>query len=170
MKKRSGFTLIEVLAVIIIIGVLAIIAVPAVTKYISRSNDSVYASDAFAYAENVRSKYEMGEYGDYLKDNEIMIVPIRTVVLEKGNEEESTYGALGTIYRLNGKEYKKIETREIIGEDVYDAVLDRGSDPGGKSDWVNWINLGGYTRETAGHGFVDSTEGKNNFVRWGHSS
>ena len=93
MKKKSGFTLIEVLAVIIIIGVLAIIAVPAVTKYISRSNDSVYASDAFAFTENVRSKYEMGEYGDYLKDNEIMIVPIRTIVLEKGNEEESPYGA-----------------------------------------------------------------------------
>ena len=180
MKKKSGFTLIEVLAVIIIIGVLAIIAVPAVTKYISRSNDSVYASDAFAFTENVRSKYEMGEYGDYLKDNEIMIVPIRTVVLEKGNEEESPYGAYefeksyviivpednqykfyvniidetntgiinvpansldkssvmqdiqaeiptvssfeitGTIYRLNGKEYKKIETREIIGDDVHD--------------------------------------------------
>ena len=92
MKKKNGFTLIEILSVIIIIGIIMIIAVPAVTKYIIKSNKSVYASNASAYLESVRAKYEMKEYGSLLKDDEIMVVPIGSVVFEKGNNTSSPYG------------------------------------------------------------------------------
>ena len=63
MKNEKGFTLIEALAVIIILGVVMIIAVPAVSKYILRSDKAVYASDITAYVETIRAKYEMKEYG-----------------------------------------------------------------------------------------------------------
>ena len=46
MKKRNGFTLIEILAVIIILGILMIIAVPAVTRYIDESRKDGYISSA----------------------------------------------------------------------------------------------------------------------------
>ena len=47
MKKKSsidGFTLIEILAVIIIIGIVAIIAVPSISKYLGSSRETVYTS------------------------------------------------------------------------------------------------------------------------------
>ena len=47
MKKKSsidGFTLIEILAVIIIIGIVAIIAIPSISKYLGSSRETVYTS------------------------------------------------------------------------------------------------------------------------------
>ena len=85
MKNEKGFTLIEVLSVIIIIGVIMIIAIPAVSKYIDRSNKASYASDALAYVETVRSEYEMKDYGEFLSKDELMIVPIEYIILEKGD-------------------------------------------------------------------------------------
>ena len=92
MKNRKGFTLIEILAVIIILGIIMLIAVPAVSKYILKANKSAYVTNAHAYVESIRAKYEMKEYGDLLKDNEIMIVPIGHVILEKGDSKSSPYG------------------------------------------------------------------------------
>ena len=48
--KRKGFTLIEVIAVIIIIGVLALVTVPAVARYITSSKNKTYV----AYEENLK--------------------------------------------------------------------------------------------------------------------
>ena len=92
MKNKNGFSLIEILAVIIIIGIVMIIAVPAVSKYILKSDKAVYASNVQAYLETIRGKYEMKEYGALLKDNEIMIVPIEHVILEKGDSKSTPYG------------------------------------------------------------------------------
>ena len=44
MKRRNGFTLIEVLAVIIIIGVISIIAVPIVINYLNSARETAYTS------------------------------------------------------------------------------------------------------------------------------
>lgn len=40
--KNKGFTLIEMLAVVIIIGIISIIAIPSVSKYIEESRKSAY--------------------------------------------------------------------------------------------------------------------------------
>ena len=93
MQKKNGFTLVEVLAVIVILGIVMIIAVPAISKYILKSDKSVYASDVQAYIESIRAKYEMKEYGPLLKDDEIMMVPLSHIVFEKGDSQNSPYGA-----------------------------------------------------------------------------
>ena len=92
MKNKKGFTLIEIIAVIIIIGIILIIAIPMVTKYISSSDRTAFASNVQAYAETVRGEYEMSEYGDLLLDNELMIVPMEYIKLEKGDEGKSPFG------------------------------------------------------------------------------
>ena len=40
--NKKGFTLIEILAVVIIIGIISLIAIPSVTKYIEESRKSAY--------------------------------------------------------------------------------------------------------------------------------
>lgn len=93
MRDKKGFTLVEIIAVLIIIGIIMIIAIPAVSKYILNSSRASYASDVQAYVETIRSEYEMNDYGDYVNDNEIMIVPIEQIVLEKGDSGKSPFAA-----------------------------------------------------------------------------
>lgn len=118
MKKKNGFTLVEMIAVIIILGIIMVIAVPAVSKYILNSNDATYAGDIQAFVETIRSGYEMEEYGPHVKEGEIMIVPIENVEFEKGESKESPYGA----YDLT-KSYVLI-VPERNGYEFYANVVD----------------------------------------------
>ena len=89
-KKEKGFTLIEILAVIIILGVLMIIAVPSVTSYISDSRKKIYISSAKAYIREVQKKMNAGEY-KFTDDDTTYYVNISDISLESGGE--SPYGA-----------------------------------------------------------------------------
>lgn len=129
MKNKKGFTLIEVLSVIIIIGILMLIAVPAVSKYIDRSNKASYASDVLAYVETIRSEYEMKEYGDYLVEDELMIVPIEYIMLEKGDTGNSPYGAYdySKSYVIIVPERKGFQLYATVVDETGVGVIQKGS-------------------------------------------
>ncbi|MBR1385566.1 MAG: InlB B-repeat-containing protein [Bacilli bacterium] len=91
--NKKGFTLIEIIAVIIILGILLIITIPLVQKYITNSGKASMASTASAYVETVKAEYEMGEYGSFLDDEEIMIVPLEYIELEQGDTEKSKFAS-----------------------------------------------------------------------------
>ncbi len=118
MKNRNGFTLIEILAVIIILGIVMLITIPAVSKYILSSNRASYAADISAFLENIKSEYDMKDYGAYVKEGEIMIVPFEYVNFEKGNSLESPFGD----YILD-KSYATI-IPERNGYQIYATVVD----------------------------------------------
>lgn len=129
MNNKKGFTLIEVLSVIIIIGILMIIAVPAVSKYIDRSNKASYASDVLAYVETIRSEYEMKEYGEYLSGDELMIVPIKYITLEKGDTGNSPYGEYdySKSYVIIAPERKGFQLYATVVDETGVGVIQKGS-------------------------------------------
>ena len=60
-KKKKAFTLIELLAVIIILGVLMLVAVPSVTGYISNSRKEAYINTAKEYVNSFGLEMEVIE-------------------------------------------------------------------------------------------------------------
>jgi prepilin-type N-terminal cleavage/methylation domain-containing protein len=62
-RRRSGFTLVELAVVIVIIGVLAAFGVPRFIKSVERSK----AAEAFQYLDSIRSSQEryQAQYGTY---------------------------------------------------------------------------------------------------------
>lgn len=81
-KKNKGFTMVELLAVITIMGLLAMVAIPAVTKYLIKSRTT--SLDTM-----VKSTYEAAE--NYVMNNNIIVrsgdpayvIPVQTLVDEQ---------------------------------------------------------------------------------------
>ncbi|SVC69794.1 uncharacterized protein METZ01_LOCUS322648 [marine metagenome] len=67
----EGFTLVEILIVVVIIGILATVAIPTYFKYVERG----YASDAKVQIKNILQNSELyfHETGDWPTDVEMMI-------------------------------------------------------------------------------------------------
>ena len=64
-KKNKAFTLIELLAVIIILGILMIIAIPSVTTYINNSRKSAYVNTAREIISGARNFVNEGKISMY---------------------------------------------------------------------------------------------------------
>ncbi len=88
-KNEKGFTLIEILAVIIILGILLVIAVPSVSNYISDSRKHAYITTAKEYIKEAQKKVSSFEYEFYDRDTSYYI-DIKNLPLESGGE--SPYG------------------------------------------------------------------------------
>lgn len=90
--NRKGFTLIEMIAVIVILGLLMIIAIPAVTSYMQSSDESVYVNSVSSFLQEAKLLYGEKEFGPQIEVNDVMIVPIGLLNMEKGNTTDSPFG------------------------------------------------------------------------------
>ncbi len=89
MKNRKGFTLIEILAVIIIIGVLVTIAITGVSSYILNSKKELYVVSAKQYITNAKLKINTFAYS--FKDLDTTYY-VHINNLMEGEKEESPFG------------------------------------------------------------------------------
>ena len=83
MKKanKKGFTLVELLAVIVILGVLLMIAVPAIQNVIKKSKRNAFESQAKLIIENVETMLSASTN----KPAETCYIPTANVILERGS-------------------------------------------------------------------------------------
>lgn len=63
MKNNKGFTLVETIAVIIILGVILSIAVPSITNVVKSTNKNRMISDAETFASKAKEMYESDTIG-----------------------------------------------------------------------------------------------------------
>lgn len=78
MKNNKGFTLVETIAVIIILGVILSIAVPSITNVVKSTNKNRMISDAETFISEVKEYVESDTIGNTPKDNKYKLVDIKS--------------------------------------------------------------------------------------------
>lgn len=115
-KKSKAFTLIELLAVIIILGILMIIAIPSVTTYINDTRKDAYIDTAKAAVNSTRNIINSGKLPVYDTETTYYI-PLECIQAE--NDFKSPFGEfdvayVAVIYTGNGFNYYWV-SRDVAG-------------------------------------------------------
>ncbi len=84
MKNNKGFTLIEILAVIVILGIIMIIAIPNISKNISDSRKSSYVTSIQKYIEAARQEVQTFSIKAN-KENTAYYIPTHCLGTENGD-------------------------------------------------------------------------------------
>lgn len=104
MKNNKGFTLVETIAVIIILGVILSIAVPSITNVVKSTNKNRMISDAETFISEVKEYVESDTIGNTPSDNKYTLEDIKG----KTKLSKSPYG----------EEYKKNSYVDITNYSV----------------------------------------------------
>jgi len=81
MKKKNGFTLVELLAIIIILGIIALITVPVILDIIDKSKEGAIKDSAYGYVDAVNKLYFSGSlHGrDGVSDGYYTVAQLKTM-------------------------------------------------------------------------------------------
>lgn len=90
--NKKGFTLVELLAVIVILAILLAIAVPQVTQYITKSRKDSLTATAKDFVDAVRKDATSEIYELPIGNDDVTIVSLNLVKLEKGGKKSSFNG------------------------------------------------------------------------------
>lgn len=96
LQNKKGFTLTELIVVIVIIGILAAVLIPTLTGYIKKANISAAEQEAQAYVtaynswqvEQKLEKFESYDFSKYCKE-ELELTTVDTIVENFDDEGKS---------------------------------------------------------------------------------
>jgi len=90
--KKNGFTLVELLAVIVILGIISTIVVPQVTGYIEKSKRAAFVQMANSYVDSVNASIVSNVFDAPVDANDVTIVNVDMIELDK-EVVNSPYGS-----------------------------------------------------------------------------
>lgn len=90
--NKKAFTLVELLAVIVILAILLAIAIPQVTQYISKSRKDSLVATAKDFVDSVRNDATSEIYELPIGTNDVTIVSLDLIKLDKGGKKSPFNG------------------------------------------------------------------------------
>ncbi len=107
LKNKRGFTLVELLVVIVVLGLLILLAMPSVLDAMESSSKNIFASQVLAFSKDVKTTYEQAK--SFSGSN----VPLCYNVY--GLKEGTQYAGYITINYLTGK----VDKIEVYNQEYY---------------------------------------------------
>lgn len=96
--NKKGFSLIELLSVIIIIGIMATIGIVAVSQNINDSRESSFADLAKMYIEKASELRSKDRLPVDIKDKQAILLPLERFKLDKNEDFTTVYGKMKLDY------------------------------------------------------------------------
>lgn len=117
--NQSGFTLMELMAVVVIIGVLSSVAIPSLNRFIIRSRESEAPTNLAAIARGARDYYNE----EHINKATGVVNPPRFPSISASNNVQNTYATMPTVspcseiagsprYRTNSARWHSNHTTE----------------------------------------------------------
>ena len=170
--NKKGFTLIEILAVVIILGIVATIGIAAISRNIENSRKSATVDLGINYVESLRAMRTEDKLPYDLKFGEALLMPfksIKGVNLEKA--EETPYGKLVWEYcyviivNNDNKIYSyyltmKDETNHAINNIEANDLNDKSVTVATDNSVIPYISFNNDTKITLGSKTYNVTQGK----------
>lgn len=105
--NRNAFTLMELLAVIVILGVIMLIAIPSISNVITNSRKDAFIRSADMYINAVRDMVTSGTVDYPVDPKKATLVSLRAIDLEgkSGEKAVSTFGGLWDADATSTKAY-----------------------------------------------------------------
>lgn len=92
--NKKGFTLIEIIAVIIIIGIVTTVGIITISGNLSDSRDSSVADTAIVYADAARKLKATDKLLREPHDGEAVLIPFTELVVDKNDSFATAYGTM----------------------------------------------------------------------------
>lgn len=118
-KKRRGFTLIEILAVIVILGILLSFAIPNIIKQVKLAKEKAFFTSVSRQVENIKannvinnSDYCMYSYDDEKEKNENIDNMFVIVYMEDNDLKYSVYATKENLKTINVRDFTKVNSAD----------------------------------------------------------
>lgn len=120
--NKKGFTLVEVLATIVLLSILLMIAVPSVTTLQEKSNIKQIEADAKVFIELVRQKIESDTSINITVSREFKLEDIDITKLSSSN-----YDKTNSKVTASGCGYNSTDVSDVYTCDTFEVVLENDS-------------------------------------------